>query len=500
MNDDGGGTITDWQRGTGGNSAKSLCVKCHTDWNDAAKFFVNTNWPPEELTGDGINASCTGCHNGSGGTATQVTDTSPHALSTTGFACEECHTGHGAGTIEIPNNTAVGINYTGNGEGGIALGGSATSGSTEAEICWNCHGGAHSEWGTNTGGSYDYGSVSTPNWSTASWSSANFTYKNGTLTNPPGGQGRASFHDTKRSWPGTTSEAVGDVGCSYCHDVHDTMGPNGKPYLRGAWNPNPYPEDGAPRADDTYSAGGNPYGAVPRGNTGSSGPGAFQIDQNNGSPNSGVGTNLAAYTSTDGLCELCHDAGTLVSQSPLHSNPVKYFSASYNDNSAARNIFRESDRQAALTRFDPGFAYQNTDAGTMGDSGKGWMGGLRNKDFDTGIAVPPTVGGRYGYQAGNFEWGVTIDDATVDVDYHQFTCSKCHTPHASRLPRLMITNCLDTSVNTWDDQYIGNANWSNWTNVTPGDNRELAEARPAQNCHRDTGEASGPGWNTVTPW
>jgi len=64
----------------------------------------------------------------------------------------------------------------------------------------------------------------------------------------------------------------------------------------------------------------------------------------------------------------------------------------------------------------------------------------------------------------------------------------------------MITNCLDTKNNTWDDQYQGDAKWSNWTNVTPGNNKQLSQAHTAQNCHRETGEASGPGWNNVTPW
>jgi hypothetical protein len=58
----------------------------------------------------------------------------------------------------------------------------------------------------------------------------------------------------------------------------------------------------------------------------------------------------------------------------------------------------------------------------------------------------------YAFQ--NYNWGATVDGATdltgtTDVQYHKFSCSKCHNPHASRLPRLMITNCLDTSHNTW---------------------------------------------------
>ena len=32
-------------------------------------------------------------------------------------------------------------------------------------------------------------------------------------------------------------------------------------------------------------------------------------------------------------------------------------------------------------------------------------------------------------------------DATIQ---HNYPCSKCHTPHNSGLPRLMITNCLDS--------------------------------------------------------
>jgi hypothetical protein len=55
---------------------------------------------------------------------------------------------------------------------------------------------------------------------------------------------------------------------------------------------------------------------------------------------------------------------------------------------------------------------------------------------------------------GSFIWGLKLGNRQtasngqmngtyVQADYHQFPCSKCHTPHASRLPRLLKTNCLD---------------------------------------------------------
>jgi hypothetical protein len=52
---------------------------------------------------------------------------------------------------------------------------------------------------------------------------------------------------------------------------------------------------------------------------------------------------------------------------------------------------------------------------------KGWMGGMRNKDLDSGIALPPTIEARYGYQSSTYEWGATVDGSTVEV------------PHSARL-------------------------------------------------------------------
>jgi hypothetical protein len=120
---------------------------------------------------------------------------------------------------------------------------------------------------------------------------------------------------------------------------------------------------------------------------------------------------------------------------------------------------------------------------------KGWMGGMRNKDLDSGIALPPTIEARYGYQSSTYEWGATVDGSTVQADFQ-------------------ITNCLDTRLNTWDDGWSTHANWSNWSTDSTGQ-KQIAYTTSAQNCHRridwngdgdtvDTGEE--PGWNTATPW
>lgn len=68
----------------------------------------------------------------------------------------------------------------------------------------------------------------------------------------------------------------------------------------------------------------------------------------------------------------------------------------------------------------------------------------------------------------------------------------------------MITNCLDTKHNTWDNNYQLNAKTGN--NL----NRSLSNWTSAQNCHRRGGidpsdtradaAGIGSGWNNVTPW
>jgi len=62
---------------------------------------------------------------------------------------------------------------------------------------------------------------------------------------------------------------------------------------------------------------------------------------------------------------------------------------------------------------------------------------------------------------------------------HDFTCSKCHTPHASGLPALLIHNCLDQSAADWSN---GNLNPLRFQST---------------NCHRKT--TTGDGWHVLAP-
>ena len=127
--------------------------------------------------------------------------------------------------------------------------------------------------------------------------------------------------------------------------------------------------------------------------------------------------------------------------------------------------------------------------------------GYRGREGSTAYG-PPVASQAYSFL--EYSWGATPAGSTAQTGYHSFTCSKCHNPHASRLPKLLITNCLDTSKNTWQSgTNSGNNTQSNWDGDPADWGEKAATWNTAQNCHRlDPNEpvGSGGGWNKVTPW
>jgi len=461
--------------------------------------------------------------------------------------CLSCHDGHvknpDAG-VHILNNTSVGIDYL---RGYIALGGTATNGATEAEICWNCHAPIGvSEWGTNTAqtgspvaSQYDYGTLDTPNWTTATWTSgkADFGYKTGPIqsTHSASTAGTAEVIGSAYAYTETVDD-VANIRCSYCHDVHNTASfkigaadRDGKPYLRGAWYSNPYEEDGAPQSGQTY-VNDQRFGAVPRGNGAlTKRLGGFWIDINNVQPGTATTTTdgtayvnpTNGWTLADsaGLCTLCHNgAVNTMDYTPSeslwlgtngHANAVIGGTGT-----GAANIFNMRGSTVSNAPVNPPMHFYG--AGDPRTAGYRNAGVSRNY---TPALNPNGENNELTTMAQN-NWGsLSIDASTINSLYHKFSCSKCHNPHASRLPKLMITNCLDTKHNTWDDSY--QLNTANTSSISY--NRSISNWSSAQNCHRVGGiaDGSGPepvdagavgathgtgsdysnrGWNIVTPW
>ncbi len=471
--------------------------------------------------------------------------------------CQKCHGFH-SGDVQVANNTTVGINYTTH--GGIWLGGTATGAkTTEAEICWTCHDiNGISEWGLNTDTNgaypdYNFGQMSTgnSNWLVGTWQSANFTYKEAAIQSTHTVNAAGSSAVTGAAYGRTESpDAVAKIRCSYCHDVHnrnqatsDTM--TGKPYLRGSWFGNPYFEDGAPQnlsGSTTFETTTN-YNRVPRGsisedffNASSQAKGGYWIDQNMTAQ--GVGTYpVSSNTAYDtvgeiaGLCTLCH--GTSVNTMDYaptgdnmwvgtngHANAVIGGTGTASGN--ATDILDRSANEINSKGYTIEMGHSGGD-GANYDRPEGY--GYRDDGSYT-PAYAPSHGFKEPepYKNNWFEWGFIMAAGDQSANpgnpspqlvnqYHQFTCSKCHNPHASRLPKLMITNCLDTQHNSWDDA-TGMSADTDTSTQTPSrsDGWRASNWSTSQNCHRvgavgelgrggdGLGDMDGKGWNTVTPW
>jgi hypothetical protein len=509
--------------------------------------------------------------------------------------CTWCHfPGHptddvGGTALILPNNSQVGIDYM---SGGIHLrkdpgnnsAGPADGSQTQAELCWSCHESQSpkiSEWNTDgaplnntatiplNGTDYDYGTVTNPDWTQAIWHSAQstaggggangddrFGYKSGNIqsthsTNLYNGVSAVTWNATDNQYEEAV-DAVEDILCHNCHDVHnmnfaDGDTSTGPPFLRGSWVRNPYLEDGAPHTLSDYSGAMNDFMEVPRGGPNYKEYGGFQIDQNNidgtGPPTTGLGLGNSA-----GLCTLCH--GSVVDELDVSINGDEnlWIGANGHSNSAlggtasltyAANIFRFTDDTTTWApdtiygRSPSGIMCQSTDDYMCGDAPiMGYVNAMHSDGVTTkrgdGLrasydlpskgfnVLPLIVGTDYAYE--DFAWGVVQDNTKVQKGYHSFTCSKCHNPHASRLPKLMITNCLDTKWNTWDDGRRPETppgkvvNYNGVTMNSDSRYRTLSNTGAAQNCHRlgdpyqgttegngDT-PGTGSGWNRVTPW
>jgi predicted CxxxxCH...CXXCH cytochrome family protein len=573
--------------GTEYDDSNGGCNKaCHA--NDAT-YRMATSATRTVNYADFGAGTCDACH-AAGKSGDIVTDASPHLSLTRGGPaqpCTACHPGNTRGgfhsksgdanVVAIPNYANVGIDYphtVDTGINGIVLGGDNTTGTTEAEICWNCHdangngvldGTEPSEWGTNTdtngtAANYNFGTLSTKSWFTGTWTSATYSYKTGLLTSKPtlpaatpgSAANGGSTHTANPSgapWNGPTGpgvDTVAQVRCSYCHDVHNTAGtkftalgqaakaandPSGAPFIRGSWRGNPYKEDGAPRAGDVFP-NLNTYGPVPRPTTAASTVAGYYIDQNT---TTGTPTSLN-WTADEygGLCELCHAATSNGAWTTAELDSINTFGTSGTDWGAGRaaannghaavvrgggntaaavfNLYRESRRHPIA-----GYPTYESVTSSNGNRGQPLMGykhvsgtsvvqyALRTTSSNLGGSPRMSSGRPYAYQY--FNWGVTMDDTTNQTDYHAFSCSKCHTPHASRLPRLMITNCLDTKVNTWDDGY---ADTTNTQLSAENMSVKTSQYTSAVNCHRRRDPAEGKtwtgmtnyedGWNSLTPW
>lgn len=416
--------------------------------------------------------------------------------------CLHCHPSHGSSVAsktatKDANNvamttarmlgglpsSAVGVGFDYTGEGTLQ----------DPNLCWGCHDAA-----TVKVADY-YGDTTTGHWNAGTWKSPRFAYKTGK-------GGVAVLHIANDIDGGTANDTASAIVCTTCHNVHgSTNAQFYQPALKGKWLTSPYPEDRASNETNIYtyanSGGGTPTGtpragttavgaqnpaALGGGYTDGAGTGAwgYYIDGNTFGMDfyrpwltgpvtqkymSNYDATAASMATFGGLCmTACHSAANIETRLTWkgHNNVVPGFGG--------------ADTATDLFNVNAGGSRQEM-------LGQGWY-----NDTGWGMNLWATAGTerqqgakKYSHNK-EFSWGVNPTTSGAQAGYHQFSCSKCHTPHAAELPALMRTNCLDTKHSTYR-------------------HRNMDEA---VNCHRvkdataTQGDDAYPGttWNAVTPW
>jgi cytochrome c5 len=327
-------------------------------------------------------------------------------------------------------------------------------------------------------------------------------------------------------------EGVQYIRCSYCHDVH-RMGrgssgytPAGKPFLRGTWVGNPYPPDIPPRSAYTYPTTGGPnnlnignryfsgqsnpmpriYADNPLNDTTSAsrGKGGYFIDQNSNAP--GTNASMNSYALVGGLCQLCHGAavdtmdyytGSTMWRNALPKNA--HANSAIGGTSAAANksdLFDARRGMASNYMAMQGQQSITDPAGNDPGNTTSWpWGGPLNRPGavpNSGWYTPNSAGTTTPKNTTDYNsWyaAAVIGQWTGNAGNkpHNFACSKCHSPHATGLPALLITNCLDRTLATWT---------GNTGNVGP--NGTMSQNTTANNCHKkDSGTPGNSGWHRL---
>ncbi len=377
---------------------------------------VNARYTPETTTPwgkySGVNtnnkASMTKAHSSHGvplmnEQGYDLNDGWPDTSGYNRVACYDCHNSHGSDVAGVTTTYTSDATLGGNlkstiaGKGGYAMtykpeaGGSAAQKNiynAGADLCHDCHEEVEAvttPWGYQ--GTYGalqpilgYNDTAHFNADSYTGSQQRYSYKQGAGYSKGG-------HFYASSALSTTPVAPIEGLCASCHDPHGVSPKLNQDYavpmLKGTWMTSAYREDAAPATTNDPRGGGDGSGIQSVGST----PG-YYIDQNtftadtlNGKDNDIVKWNFNASTK---ITETVNDFAGLC----IRCHPQTEIDPDNNGGSA-----------------DPWLSYDR-----IHDSVMGWAKG----------------------SGGN-----------ANNSMHGYPCAKCHGPHTSPLPRLMVTNCLD---------------------------------------------------------
>lgn len=475
-------------------SMNSHCLSCHdgagtniggvapTTRDNISTLWAATTYNSHSQTGVVVPVKAKARSAHAAPTANVLKDETARTGYTTAVACLECHPAHGSSTLS-PSSTKGNLAVVGN---------MVKTGYAEPGTCWTCH---------DAAGVKDYMGDSTT--AGTHWS----------------GTKKSAFAYKQRAFLSTHEVNGAGTGfiCSVCHNPHgsNTGAQYNTPMLRGTWMTSPYPEDRTGKMNGTALAGayatkstadngprhisaaayntpanwGHGYGAA--GGTGHDG---YYIDDNTfGSNNTSYAATPAAVTHITpadssvfgGLCASCHTSGT-------YAGGTVAAMKTYLDTTTFATGWGASVHNAVK-----GWSDGSTDCVNATNSPKMH---LLNSTYTNGIRYIRDTA--YFSPRSSYDWG-SHQNAGNQAGYHAFPCSKCHTPHANSLPKLMVTNCLDVGTSTTSRKAHGTEpafTQTTYSVFTGGGNANVQET--AMHCHNrgKLNTNTGGGWNKVTGW
>ncbi|RII26177.1 MAG: hypothetical protein CXR31_10750 [Geobacter sp.] len=338
--------------------------------------------------------------------------------------CYDCHNSHGSKVAGVTSSysSATGRKHgailkdTTAGQAGYSVTYKPAAGGSTADknvynpgagLCFDCHQTASAgttPWGYGTYGASKaiLGYWDTPYFGAAGGtfpSTQRYTYKAGTANAKNANAGGHFGASTTLDNPPDAAHQIGGL-CTPCHDPHGVTKNTtlvsdqnyAVPLLKGTWVTSFYQEDRTPSTTNEKRGGGSKQAIMPGGSI----P-AYHIDQNTLQANKAS----VAQNSTD--TNLAWTWGT---------------------NGTSLNTLTDAQFAGLCTNC-------HSKANLAPKAGQN--------------VVPDAWKSRSRIHGTVEGWATTnaTNDKNASNAVHAYTCSKCHTPHNYRLPRLMVTNCLN---------------------------------------------------------
>lgn len=430
-------------------------------------YLATTNAPPQKTKARSAHAAPA---------TNALKDETGRTGYTGAVACLECHPSHGS-SVKSPDSAKGNLAVVGN---------MMKTGYSEPGTCWGCH---------DAAGVKDYMGDSTTagtHW-TGTKKSA-FAYKQRAFL---------STHEVNGAGQGFT--------CSVCHNPHGTTaGPQYyTPMLRGTWMTSPYPEDrtgksgatdtkykgliNGPRIESTLAYNKPANWGLGYGASGGTGNDGYFIDDNTFGTTAVYGTAPAAPTHITqtvdqfgGLCASCHTSATWAGGT---TTAMK----TYLDTTTFATGWGASVHNAVS-------GWSDGTTNCLNATNQPRMHVLTSANTETVRAIQNTT---YFSPRSGYSWASNQNVTAIQAGYHAFPCSKCHTPHANSLPKLMVTNCLDVGTTAGSRKAHGTEPaYTLPTYSTFSGSGVTLSKDAAMHCHNNNklNTSAGGGWNKVTGW